>query len=133
MGDSEDLEQFSENRQPRASGATTNCDSHCLAVGLPFPVLPRRVREHLAEALVQFSVGSGSCLTTPPVEAPCVPLVDLTLHWIHSYIDLRYYFSPSQLPKVNVDLEQSGVYIPAPSELPEASIGCIVACSVRMR
>lgn len=41
-------------------------------------------------------------------------LVDLPMPWIHSWMDLRYYFSRDRLPMVNVDPEQSAVYLPWP-------------------
>lgn len=41
-------------------------------------------------------------------------LVDLPMPWIHSWMDLRYYFSLDCLPRVNADPAQFAVYVPWP-------------------
>jgi len=45
-------------------------------------------------------------------------LVDLPMPWIHSWMDLRYYFSSNRLPKVAATPTESDVYIPWPFRKP---------------
>jgi GT2 family glycosyltransferase len=41
-------------------------------------------------------------------------LVDLPMPWVHSWMDLHYYFSRDRLPRVNANPGQSAVYLPWP-------------------
>ena len=41
-------------------------------------------------------------------------LVDLLMPWIHSWMDLQYYFSRDRLPRVNADPRHSAIYLPWP-------------------
>lgn len=59
---------------------------------------------------------SARALVWSHIRSKCLSLllVDLPMPWIHSWMDLRYYFSPDRLPTVNADPGRSAFYLPWP-------------------
>jgi len=46
------------------------------------------------------------------VNRPDLLRIDLTLPWIHTWMDLRYHFSPERLPPANAPANEAAVYLP---------------------
>ncbi len=45
---------------------------------------------------------------------PSLVAIDARLPWVHSLMDLQYYFSPARLPRVEASPDESAVYFPRP-------------------